>query len=35
MKEALKDLKKHIKLITQDIDTEEYIEFMREIGNWA
>lgn len=35
MKEALNDIKRLAKELTSDLEQEDYIEFMRELGNWA
>lgn len=31
----IKDIKRHIKEATMELDTTEYIEFMQELSQWA
>ncbi len=35
MKEALKDIKRLAKELTSDLEQDDYIESMRDLGNWA
>lgn len=35
MDKALKELKRHIKEVTAELEEEAYIDFMRELGHWA
>jgi hypothetical protein len=32
---AIEDMKRHIREVTVELDNEEYLEFMQELGNWV
>jgi hypothetical protein len=34
-KQAMDDLKRHIKEVTVDLGNEDYLAFMTELGNWV
>jgi hypothetical protein len=35
MRQTMNDVKQYIKEMTDSLETEAYIEFMRELGEWA
>jgi hypothetical protein len=34
-RQAIEDMKRHIRNVTVELDNEEYLEFMQELGNWV